>query len=377
MSLKSFWVAAVLALMGSVTPQLIAQESRHILLPVSVGGKSGFIDRTGRVVVKPLFDEVKDFSEGLAAVRLGLNWGYIDESGYFTIPLQFAWAENFSDGFAVVSKGQDSRGLIDHNGSFSIFPENGWPYGFSEGLVRVGFEKNRVAASFWSQPTSPEQWIFFNPRRIAVIHPEFDYVDDFHEGFALVARRAKDRYLVNYINKQGILAFDEWFMAGHAFSEGVAIVSSDPNGFTYNHYGRLIYDSFNDGPVGSSPPNKPIDFLIVDRAGNKASVGTLENILNFSEGLVAIQIGGKWGYMNKRRQIGIKPRFDAASDFSEGLASVIEGNDHYYISARGKRILSVECDNAGDFHHGLARIRISDKIGYIDRSGRVVWSPTK
>jgi hypothetical protein len=48
---------------------------------VDVGGKWGYIDRTGKYVVNPQFDSADPFSEGLATVKLGSKWGYVDESG--------------------------------------------------------------------------------------------------------------------------------------------------------------------------------------------------------------------------------------------------------------------------------------------------------
>lgn len=57
-----------------------AQETE--LYPVRVNGKEGYIDATGRIVIKPQFDEVESsFSEGLAPVKIGNKWGYIDKTG--------------------------------------------------------------------------------------------------------------------------------------------------------------------------------------------------------------------------------------------------------------------------------------------------------
>jgi WG repeat protein len=360
---------------GNETGIGLAQS--RILFPVNVAGKAGFIDHAGKLAIEPQFDEARDFAEGLAAVRINITWGYIDAAGKVVIPLQFATAADFSEGFALVSNERGQRGLIDHNGVFSTMTLHGWVYGFSEGLARVGIGERRGVGSFQSQMTVLEQWLFFNHDGTTVLRPQFDYVDDFHEGLARVGRRTKDRFLINYIHKDGRLAFVDWFMAGHSFSEGVAIVSHDPNGVTHNNYGRLDYDNFNDDAPNSFTSNKPIDFLIIDRTGNKISAGTFEDISDFSEGVVAFKIHGKWGYLNKQGQIVIKPQFDSAHDFSEGLAAVREKNKNYYINLSGERVLSISCDSADDFHHGLARMRISGKTAYIDKTGRTVWTPSK
>ncbi|MBN1460634.1 MAG: WG repeat-containing protein, partial [Armatimonadetes bacterium] len=40
------------------------------LYPVSVDGKWGYIDKTGTIRIQPQFDDARDFSDGLAAVRV-------------------------------------------------------------------------------------------------------------------------------------------------------------------------------------------------------------------------------------------------------------------------------------------------------------------
>ena len=42
-------------------------------MSVRIGGKFGYIDRTGKVVIETKFDGARDFSEGLAAVKIKGN----------------------------------------------------------------------------------------------------------------------------------------------------------------------------------------------------------------------------------------------------------------------------------------------------------------
>jgi hypothetical protein len=58
----------------------LAQDTE--LYPVRVNGKEGYIDATGRMVIKPQFDMVAEgFSEGLACIKVGEKCGYIDKTG--------------------------------------------------------------------------------------------------------------------------------------------------------------------------------------------------------------------------------------------------------------------------------------------------------
>lgn len=115
---------------------------------MSPNGTYGFIDRNGKLVIDFQFDEVGDFSEGLAWVRVGRSTvngihnpgscGYIDHSGKFVIQSQFAEAGNFSEGLAPVAFwDRDGRGYIDRSGKLVIPARYVWPEPFSEGLARA------------------------------------------------------------------------------------------------------------------------------------------------------------------------------------------------------------------------------------------------
>ena len=54
-------------------------------------GKNGYIDRSGNWIIKPQFDFASGFSEGLASVRIGEKSGYIDKSGDIVIAHVSMW----------------------------------------------------------------------------------------------------------------------------------------------------------------------------------------------------------------------------------------------------------------------------------------------
>ena len=105
---------------------LYAQE----LEKFSEGGKYGFRYANGEVVVPAKYDEVGNFSEGLAPVMLikedkmlgvvlstSPKWGYIDKTGEEVIPLKYDSAGSFSGGLARV--GDD---FIDKTGAETFMP---------------------------------------------------------------------------------------------------------------------------------------------------------------------------------------------------------------------------------------------------------------
>ncbi len=114
--------------------------------------KAGFIDRTGELVVPPVFEEVGNFQEGLAAARISLegsgrssdgssspgeNWGYIDKSGKMVIqPREYSSIWGFSEGRAAVKVGE-RWGYIDVTGEMVIPPRFDSAGAFQNGLGRV------------------------------------------------------------------------------------------------------------------------------------------------------------------------------------------------------------------------------------------------
>ncbi len=97
----------------------------------------GFIDRSGKWVVKPqfrAFSRDSNFSEGLACVPTNdvtikfpfesgsdtkFTWGYINKKGEQVIGFRFKEASAFSEGLAVVEETNGS-GYIDKTGAFVI-----------------------------------------------------------------------------------------------------------------------------------------------------------------------------------------------------------------------------------------------------------------
>ena len=97
------------------------------LARVRYGGKFGYIDRYGNIAVPFEFDWAGNqegfFSEGLIRVRQDDRWGFIDTSGNVVVPIEYADVRNFSNGLAAVTHGGGiwgNWGFIDRTGRIVI-----------------------------------------------------------------------------------------------------------------------------------------------------------------------------------------------------------------------------------------------------------------
>lgn len=109
---------------------------REGLAPVLSGGKWGYIDRSGRIVIEPQFEAASQFSDGLAAVKTDGVWGYIGLNGQVVIGPSFEAAGSFGDGLAPVLK-DGLYGYIDRTGVIRIPAEFELAGQFRGGLAKV------------------------------------------------------------------------------------------------------------------------------------------------------------------------------------------------------------------------------------------------
>lgn len=67
-------------------------------------GKWGFVDSNGNPICDFVYDEVRDFSEGIAAVRVNDKWGYINEQGVEICEIRYDAVGDFQSKLGVVEK---------------------------------------------------------------------------------------------------------------------------------------------------------------------------------------------------------------------------------------------------------------------------------
>jgi hypothetical protein len=212
--------------------------------------KFSYIDTSGKVMLYlSQYDEAKDFSEGLAAVKIGFAWGYIDKTGKVVIKLQYEQVSNFSDGLACVSFG-GGFGYIDHTGKMVIAPQFSLPGDFSGGLAHVRL--------------NDEKWVYINKAGKIVTNQKFDKTIGFTNGPSRILVGGK----IGYINNKGQIVISAQFNEAHDFSEGLACVKVGGKWGYINRAGKFVInpqfdtaEDFSDGiaavTVVTSFPKRP------------------------------------------------------------------------------------------------------------------------
>jgi hypothetical protein len=340
-----------------------------------VGHKAGFIDVFGKIVVKPQYYRAWPFVDGWAPLQLkeGKRGDeedkvYVDVNGRFS--RLYRGAGVFSEGLSVALE-RDGAVFIDRSLSPTTSPTKQFGfisfYGFSDGLLRVTL-KDCVPRVDCGKSG------YVDRTGKIRIPPRYSVANEFHDGIAAVA-----------IDPPGAgLNDNEWLFI-------------DENGkeITSRHFfGLYAVTDFSEGLAGVQIGEK---WGFIDKTGKVVIEPTFEAVQKFSEGFAAVRLGCAWGFIDHVGVFAIKPQFRHATEFSDGLAAVdtagpASGDCPHagihgqlgYIDRTGKTVISPQFILAEKFDRGVARVGVEmpnspleTKIGYIDKTGRFIWKPTR
>ena len=232
------WSVAYIDPNGKVVFQTDFVRTRDFADGVAVAGKENaeyLIQRDGTVSM--LFDDLNlqvapesfvGFSHGLLVVRDAVKekYGYIDKTGRFVIPPKFENAGAFSEGLARVSEIVDGRelvGFIDTKGQYIIQPVFDVDYDFarnsqdfSEGLAGISN----------GPPTllKDSSFDFIDKSGKVVLSTEFSYAGPFRNGRSLIHDAPQGKF--GFIDRSGNRVASPSFELASDFSDGLASVAS-------------------------------------------------------------------------------------------------------------------------------------------------------
>ncbi|MBK8603136.1 MAG: WG repeat-containing protein [Saprospiraceae bacterium] len=192
------------------------------LAPVNENGKWGFVNTSGEEVIKPKYNEIFGFSKGLAGVKKDGKWGFIGSTGNTVVPFNYDVVTDFADGLAGVRK-NGKWGFVNKKGVEAIACQFDNAWSFKDGLA--GVEKNN-------------KWGFINKSGVSVIDLKYGQVNNFIEGFACVEKNGK----YGFINKEGVEVISCEYEAAKPFKNGTARVFYQGKWIYINKSGKCVRD---------------------------------------------------------------------------------------------------------------------------------------
>jgi hypothetical protein len=227
---------------------------------VRENGENRFLDDNGNSL-NISFDEARQFSEGLAAVRRGDKWGYVDRAGGQALAFQYEDASTFSGGLAEVTK--DGKSFFIDKAGEKIFevPNRTVIGSFSDGFATYQPDKGPVG--------------YVDSKGRVVIEPKFHYAGDFSEGLAKISPQGTTRW--GFVNRKGEVVVSPIYDDAYAFSNGLASVKRN---------GRWGY---------------------IDKLGKVAIPFRFDEAYEFECGGAWVRLDGKIGHIDRKGNFLIRP----------------------------------------------------------------------
>lgn len=302
------------------------------LIPGGDGPLVGYIDRaTGEVAIPPRYDTNDQplfFGDDAASGDIPLpgsdsgEWGGCEiirgDGRVIPLPPGPRISGSFQDGLAAFtddavlgSDGWALVGLMDAEGRVILPPRYRWLGNASEGLIPVCDEEGL--------------WGHIDLAGREVVSPRFPGV------------------------------FGDGWQSGYRFSGGLALFElMDGSAIAINREGDTLWTL----PEGT-----------FDRLGKL-----------MPNGLIWFEQNWKQGLLNAQGEVVAPARYslpsegvDDQDDFAEGRQAVELDGRFGYLDDQGQPVIPFQYTDAQNFKDGLARVYKDGKLCYIDREGEVVW----
>ena len=195
----------------------------------------GLRDNNGTEILNPTYNDARPFHDGLAAVNVGAKrmfpgildggkWGYVNNSGKLVIPIQYDFAFDFSEGLANVSDlGSTGITFIDRQGNIQIRIPKGTAGDFREGVAPVYLDRS-LDGQDWET-----EYIDTNGKTKFSVE---GYGEEFYDGLAvLIVRNGKavsnENSSYGFVNRTGKTVIEPRFGEALHFSDGLAAVRTE------------------------------------------------------------------------------------------------------------------------------------------------------
>jgi hypothetical protein len=301
------------------------------------------------------YDSIAPYSEGMAAVRLDGKWGYIDKTGKEVIPNKYNIAKYFSFGYAFV-KLEDKWQIINQKGEE-----------FNYTILDKDLELLRLKVN--------DKIAYIDKTAKLVTPLKYDKANELDKNIAFT--QIGDKFGV--VGKSGEITepkYDKVF----AVSEGFRIVmQNDKYGYIDNETGKEItpieyYNAldFKNGLAKVQIYDEAYDEYMLWNYIDKTGKVKYDEIEMFEEGLAAVKLNGKWGFIDTTGKEIIPSQYDEVEKYRKGLAAVKLNGKWGLINKTGKNVIPMKYDYTRYLGGEHIIVTLNEKYGVIDKNGKEV-----
>lgn len=331
------------------------------------------------IVVKDAIEIGSSFHENYAQCRTDLsqNIGFINTDGEICINAKYSLASNFSEGLAaVIQDGElcyintDGDAVLKTQLSPSDFVFDDPWYNKEEHFPIQSFDFSCDRALKFD--SASKKWGFMNKRGETIISCEYDHVEQFQDGLAVVKKDGKfgvidknNQYIIELGKYQMIENIGSGFIAASNQLDELNLMEEFS---LIDDTGRMIKTRIEGYVIANVSEEcfaveQDERITIYDTAGSKRfSLPVFEdepfrmlcNVESSNEGIMLVEYwyenSGeyKYGYIDsKTGKMLIEPQYDNAFSFSDGVAVVEMHGNYGAIDRENGIVIPFQYDNWG------------------------------
>ena len=323
--------------------------------------KWGYIDSESNKVIDAIYDDTRDFRDGLALANYEGRWGYINTKGENVIPHQYVEASSFTDGAALVKAFDGSHKFIGRDGKemFSVDVEEIKEFNHGLALFKKG--------NFWGA---------YNKKGNVVINPIYSRLKILTDK-VLSAKDDKEYHLIDHKGASlSDFVFDKiyWdedypFVIKH--NNQFFLIEQDLTGKIETSYDKV--EAFHGKYALALKAGK---YFLIDKKAKQVKEFPYDRVEYGGEGKWKYRQDGLWGLMDEDGEILTEPKFYLLNRYTEGRMVYGMSEDLWgFLDEKGEIIVDPIFPLLWDYHNGMARIITGSGFGFIDKEGKVAIKP--
>lgn len=340
-------------------------ESKE-LYRIQVGGKCGFINERGKLVIEPQFDKAYwVFGDSVCYAEIGERKGLINTDGEFVTELDksFLWIYQFNNGVATFTTDTGKEGIINKSGEIilpaiykSIIKDDDNGFIIEDTLGNYGYVS--VQGDF-------------------IVPCKYDAVSGFKEGLMVVVTNKK----YGYVDSTGVWVIDSIYDDARAFVDGLARVKTNDKWRFIDKSGKVVEKlTYDDVLTGFSSSRAFVKMgktiAMINKDGDKIATIDADSIYGFYDGYSTFQKNGRYGIIDSTGAVVIHTKFEKLSQSYNGLFIFDKHKKKGVVDIKGKVIVEPIHENIF-IEDDLCLIICIDDNGekgiYYDRKGNLIW----
>lgn len=333
------------------------------LYRIQVGGKYGFINEKGELIIEPQYDEAfYFFNDSFCYAKIGERNGVINTKGDFVTELDSSiiWVYQFRKGEAVYRAKNGKLGIITNLGD-NILPaiyKNIWPDGGDNGFIVEDTLENRGYVNYCGE---------------FIVPCKYDAVNGFNEGFMVVATSDK----CGFVDTTGTWVIDTIYDDARSFSDGLARVKINDKWMFIDHSGKVVerfkYDEILSGFAHNRAfVRKGKSIELIDTLGTTIAEVNADSVYGFRNGYAIFQKNGRCGILDTMGIVAIRPKFEKLFDVGKGMFLFEKNEKQGIIDSTGNVLVEAKYDFVY-YDDNILLAANGNLVTYYNKQGNILW----